>query len=212
MKKICTLLFLLFLLFSSNIAIARTPTGFHEGPYFMLMGGVLNYTADDNARTGASVGRDYEPCFGFNFGWNLKDYIAPELEVRYATNKNSGNREHVVNVNLNAVYTLLIDPLTRSKNVKVLPFIQAGPMVQFAAIPGDPLSSDKTIPSWGPGLSIGTGLKILFLKYGYAGLMMQTDFLSLPTKKQNILGVDTVIVKGGWDVQLDFLAMFGAHF
>ncbi len=132
MKKI---IFIILMLASAN-AFAKPTTGFHEGPYLLANVGILNYTVDNNIRTNTQVARDWEPSYGINFGWNIKDYIAPELEIRYATNKNNGNREQAVDVNLNVVYTFIATPLVMNDAMAFLPFVQAGPMVQFAGIPG----------------------------------------------------------------------------
>ena len=188
------------------------PSGFHEGPYFMLHGGLLNFSADNNVRTSTKVGRDFEPSVGFNFGWNLKDWIGPELEVRYATNKNGGNREHIVNVNINAVYSFIIDQLGISKNSAVIPFIQTGPAIQLAAVPGDVLSTDNTMAVWGAGFGVGAGVKILFKRYGYAGILGQSDFIHLPNKYQNIGGSMVKVMNGGWEPEVGVSLMAGVHF
>src|SRR3989338_6958293 len=132
----------------ANFAFASPSSGFHKGPYFLLEGGVLNFEAD-------KVARNYEPTVGFHFGWNLKNYIAPELQIRYATNKNNGNREHIINVNVNTVFTFITNQLTKKNSVRLLPFIQGGVIAQFAAIPGDTSSTDRTVPMWGPGIGLG---------------------------------------------------------
>ncbi len=199
------LVFGFWILILPSSAFAKPPQGFHEGPYILINGGLFNYTADNNIHTGEKVGRDFEPTVGFNFGWNLTDWIAPELEVRYSTNKNNGNREHVVDVNLNAVYSFIIDE-------HFIPFIQGGPMAQFAAIPGDPGSNDRVIGYWGPGVSLGAGLMVMFLQYGYVGILGQYDFLHLPAKNQSIGGITTQITAGGWDPQFGASIQTGVHF
>lgn len=203
--KVRSLIICLFVICDMAQALASPPTGFHKGPYIMLNGGILNYTVDNNQRTGAKVGRDIEPSIGFNFGWFIKDSIAPELMVRYSTNKNGGSREHVVNVNLNAIYSFIVSPT-------IIPFAQIGPVAQFAAIPGDPSSSDRTIALWGVGAGAGGGIRLLFLKYGYAGLLAQMDFIKLPSKYQDISGTSQRIIKGGFDVQPALSALAGFHF
>lgn len=210
MKK--TALFVVCLLLPAYSAHARPPSGFHEGPYFMLEGGLLNFSADTNVRTNTKVGHDYEPAAGFTFGWNLVDWIAPEFEVKYTTNKNGGNREHVVNVGMNAVLYLITDQMTDFKSIHILPFVLAGPVFQFAAVPGDAASSDKTMSAWGPGFGAGAGIRMLFAKYGYAGITVRSDFVLLPDKSQNIGGATAKIMDGGFDVQLGLMGYIGVHF
>ncbi len=209
MKKIWILFGLCILSFGSS-AYAKAPVGFHEGPYFLINTGVRNFTADNNARTGAQVGRNFEPVVGFNFGWNLTDYFAPELQARYSTSKSNGSREQLVNVNVNAIYFLVIDQLT-SSSVYILPFLQGGPVVQAGVIPGDP-SVGGTITVVAGGFGVGGGVRVMFLTYGYVGILGQVDFIDFPGKSQNIGGVDTTILKGGWDPQIGATFEAGVHF
>jgi hypothetical protein len=212
MKKTILTAFVL-IIFSSGVANARPPKGFHEGPYLLFSGGMLTYTADDNVRTKTSTGNDIEPTFGFNFGWNLKDYVGAELQARYSTNRNAGVREHIATANISAVFTLVTPQLTNFKKpVYVLPFVQAGPAVQFAAVPADPAAGGGTLLHWGIGPSIGGGVRVLFARYFYVGVLAQVDFLYLNEKKQDIGGVQTVILNEGWDGQIGISGLAGCHF
>lgn len=186
-------------------ALAAQPSGFHEGPYFLLSGGILNFSADNNVRTGARVGSDFEPAVGFHFGWNITDNFAPELQVRYSTNEESNAREHVVNVNLNGVYSFII-------NSYFIPFVQAGGAALISAVPGDTASSDNLMSMWGGGIGFGAGIKTLFKKYGYAGILVQTDILQLKTNYQDIGATYQQITKGGWEALFGASALVGVHF
>jgi len=211
MKKI--ILLLAAITAASGAAEARAPKGFHEGPYFLLSGGMFTYTADNNARRNTTTGNDIEPTVGFNFGWNIKDYIAPELQTRYTTNRNSGRREYVASININAVYSFVTPQLTSFKNnVYILPFLQMGPVFQFAAVPGDPDADTSTLFQWGAGIGVGGGAKVLFGRYVYLGILAQSDFLYLNEKKQDIGGVPAIILNGGWDGQLAVSGLAGCHF
>jgi len=203
---------MLLCLAAASTSLARPQKDFLRGPYFMVGGGIMGYSADKNIRLNKKVGRDYEPDVGFVFGWNIVDYIAPELQVRYATNKNSGNREHLVTANINCVVTPIIDGMTDWENVKILPFVQGGPALHMAAVPGDPASSDKTIPLWAPGFGVGGGLRFLFGEYVFAALLAQVDFVDMPAKYQDIGGKSTKILAGGWDTEPSFNGMIGVHF
>jgi hypothetical protein len=208
--KYLTALFSVFILIA-NVE-ASPPKGFLKGPYFMLQGGIFDFTADNNARTGAKVGKNYEPIVGFNFGWNLYDSIASELQVRYTTNKNNGNREHVVKANFNFVYSFIMDKFANRESTRFIPFLQGGPMLLLAAVPGDPASSDKILSLWGPGVGIGGGLRVLYKRYIYFGLLAQSDFVILPDRNQNISGVNTKIIGGGPDAQFGVTGTIGVHF
>lgn len=201
-----------FCLLTFNFAFAKPPKGFHEGPYILFGGGVLNFSIDKNVRTNTNVGQDYEPAFSFAFGWNVTDWIAPEMQVRYATNKSNGNREHIANINFNAVFSLIIDALADAKYVQFIPFVQGGPLVQIASVPKDPESSDGAMRIWAPGFGVGTGLKLLFLRYGYVSLVAQCDFVSVDSQYQDIGGVRTKVLQGDLDTQPGFNGMIGFHF
>ncbi|MBI2342384.1 MAG: hypothetical protein HYU98_06610 [Deltaproteobacteria bacterium] len=209
MKYLAALFLLLFFIANAD---AAPPKGFHKGPYFMLQGGIFNFAADNNVRTGAKVGRDYEPAVGFNFGWNLYDWMAPEFQVRYTTNKNNGNREHVVKANFNFVYSLITDSLADRESIRLIPFLQSGPMLLLAAVPGDPTSSDKILSLWGPGIGVGGGLRVLYKRYVYFGLLAQSDFVVLPDRHQNVGGVNTKIIDGSMDAQFGATGTIGVHF
>lgn len=209
MKKVICLILLFFAISSTSFA---APKGFHEGPYFMLNAGLINYTVDNNARTGKKVGRDIEPAFGFNFGWNITDAIAPELLVRYATNKNDGNREHVINTHLNVVYSFLINSLIKHEKFRVMPIVKAGLVAQLAALPGDPLSNDDKVAVWGIGPSFTLGVRAMITRYVYCGINGESNFIRLPAKYQGISGIKAKILSGGWDLQLGLVGEFGVHF
>jgi len=209
MKKVICLT-LLFLIVSMTSSAA--PKGFNKGPYFLLNAGFIHYTVDNNARTGRKVGRNIEPAFGFDFGWNITDEIAPELLIRYATNKNNGNREHIVNTHLSAVYNFLINGLVNHKIFHIIPIVKAGLVAQLAAIPGDPLSNDDKMAVWGIGPSFSAGVRAMITRYFYCGINGETNFIHLPAKYQEISGTKTKILSGGWDLQLGLVGEVGVHF
>jgi hypothetical protein len=196
----------------SGSAYAKPPKGFHEGPYVLFGGGLLNFAIDDNVRTNTKVGRDYEPAASFAFGWNVTDWIAPELQVRYATNKAGGEREHIADINLNAVASLIVSALADAKHVQFIPFVQAGPLVQAAIIPKDPGTTDASMRIWSPGFGFGGGMKFIFLRYTYVSLVAQCDIVSVDSQYQEIGGVRTRVLQGGLDTQPGFNGMIGFHF
>lgn len=196
----------------SSAAESAIAKGSLKGPYFLVNGGASYFAADNNVRTGAQVGRNFEPSGGFHFGWNIFNQFAPELEARYTTNRNGGNREHIATLNVNAVYSIILKKLTDFKKVKILPFLQAGPVIQLASLPGDPESTDGVITTWGQGFGFGGGVRFLIKTYFYLGALAQLDFVSFPDKFQTVGGASTKIISGGWKTEPAFSGNIGVHF
>lgn len=196
-----------------SLALARPPQGFHEGPYIRFIGGMESVTFDNNRRTNQKVGQDYEGTVGFQFGWNLWDSTAAEFEGRYVTTQISNERrEHVVNVNLNIKYSFITNGLTDIGYLHILPFVQGGPAALFAAVPGDPSTSDKILSVYGLGFGGGAGIDFLIGQYVYFGALFQADLYYVPVVRQNMNGSLQRIVGGDWEPQIGILGAAGVHF
>lgn len=211
MDKLTRLLIIMIILIPST-ALARPHKGFYEGPYLRIIGGMTSATFDNNSRTGAKMAGDFEGVYGFHFGWNLWDTTAPELEVRYATKKVRDNREHIVNTNLNIKYSFITDGLTGLGHLNIMPYVQGGPALLLAAVPGDPESSDRIMPAWGLGIGGGAGVDFLISRYLYFGLIVQADIHYIPSVNQTVNGTSQKIIAGGWEPQLGVLGAAGIHF
>lgn len=207
-----TAVIVILIIITPSLTLAGAPKGFHEGPYLRIIGGLNSVTFDNNARTGAKTGSNYHGGYGFQFGWNLWDEFAPELEVRYTTTKVRDNREHLVNVNLNIKYSFVTHILTKMKHLQILPFVQGGPTGMVAAVPGDPESNDKFMPTWGLGVGAGAGVDFLIIKNIYAGILIQADIYYVDLVHQNVNGVNQTILAGGWEPQLGVMGAAGVHF
>jgi hypothetical protein len=193
-------------------ASAKARKGFHEGPYIRIIGGLISSKFDDNVRTGEKVANDYEGTFGAEFGWDLWDSTGPELQLRYATKRVRNSREHVVNINTNIKYTFVTNALTDLGNLHILPFVQGGPAAILAAVPGDRLANNDLLFVWGLGAGLGVGIDFLVARYAYFGILIQGDVHHLTSAYQNIGGVRSKIIAGGWEPQLGIVGMAGVHF
>lgn len=204
-----------FLLFSSfgEQAFARPKKGFHDGPYLCLEIGSMQSNFDTDQTSGAKVGRDFEPSFGFLFGWNVLDSISAELQGVYSTDLNRGRREHFANANTYVKFTPIFDSLTDFDSVKILPFVKSGLSIHVAALPGNPNSGDDVVRMIGWGPSIGAGITFLINKYIYIGIDTQEDFILFNDVTQNVSGIpDTLVYKGGIHPIFSAMAILGVHY
>ncbi|MDP2600173.1 MAG: hypothetical protein Q8P84_05495 [Deltaproteobacteria bacterium] len=205
--------FLLSSLFCPQSAFAKLPRkGFYKGPYIMLAGGAMEFNWDKNETTGVEEGAPWELLLGLIFGWNLNDWIAPEILLRFTTDKNEGRREYIAGANLGFVFTLLADPLLDFEKWRVLPFIKPGFGLQAAVLPGAANSTQNRLTSFGVGPSVGGGVRFLFKKYLYFGVEVQEEFLRQTSLHQDVNGANTLIYKGGWVNQFETYLTAGVHF
>src|SRR3989338_9652177 len=74
----------------------------HTGFFFYGMGGMMLLDHDTNVDNGIPFGNDIEPGFGLGLGYNITNWIAPELQIAYSTStgQTSGGqgREHALNI------------------------------------------------------------------------------------------------------------------
>ncbi|MBI4212228.1 MAG: hypothetical protein HY540_06275 [Deltaproteobacteria bacterium] len=214
--KRCISLFIFFSLFTHHLIAHAWEKGFHEGPYLLFEGGVLQSDFDTDQVSGAQIGRDFEPSFGLIFGWNITDTIATELKGLYSTNLKSDRREHIVATNINLRYSFLVDALVRNK-LKIMPYVKIGPAVRLTAFPGNPQSSDQLIPSYAIGPSAGGGLMFIWGKYLSIGLDAHEDFLLFNDNRQDLdlaspAQTNQLVYKGGLHPQFGAGILFGVHY
>lgn len=211
MLKAKLLILIVFLLMPTNL-LAKPYRGFREGPYMRIIGGMAYQTYDNIKRNNIQNGNNHDGTYGFEFGWNLWDATAAELEVRYITARIRDNREHIVNVNLNIKYSFVTDALTNIGSLHILPFVKGGPTGVVSGIPGDPAVNNKLMTVWGLGFSGSTGIDFLFMKYISLGIYGQIDLYYLSQAHQTINNVSELIIAGGWEPQISVLAAAGVHF
>lgn len=194
-------------------AFARPPRGFHTGPYLALEIGALQEDFDFDRVAALSVGRDFEPVFGFLFGWNIWDSFSGELQGRYATDFNAGRREHIACANAYARYTFIADPLTDFPTLRILPFLKGGVAVRINALPGTPGTDKNVVARAGVGPSAGGGVSFLWKKYFYFGIDLQEDLLILGDIDQTVGGIPgTLVYEGGFHPSFSAMAMVGVHY
>lgn len=208
MRCLTLLAFLLF----SLASYARPPEGFYEGPYLMLAGGIMQFDWDVNQRTNVEEGRQWEPMLHLGFGWNVSDWFAPELNLRFYTDKNSGRREYIAGAHFGPAFTFIINPLLNFTSLRILPFVKPGFTFQAASLPGDPAANDNRVTSLGFGAGLAGGLRFIYNEYFYFGLELQEDIIYHPAKNQLINGISTLIYQSGFKYQFEGRAMVGVHF
>ena len=192
---------------------ARPPKGFHTGPYLTALVGVMQADFDRDQVTGRKAGWDFEPTFGILFGWNISDRFSAELQGLYATNENSGRREHIAGAGVFGKWTIVTDTLTDFKSLRILPFLKMGMSTRFAKLPGSPDADDDSMSTVGWGPSAGAGMAFLWHKYFYFGVDLQGDFLLFEDKRQTVGGTPGVLVyKGGLHPSFMALAILGVHY
>ena len=193
-------------------AHARPLKGFYEGPYLTLSAGLMQFNWDVNQRTGMQEANNWQTMLHLGFGWNLSDWFAPELQMRFGTDSNWSRREYISGANLGFNFILLADPLLNFKKWRILPFIKPGFVFQPLFLPGDPSVSNTNLRMIGYGGSAGGGVRFLFHEYLYLGVEVEEDFVNHTNKFQVLSGNDTLIYPGGWKKQFEALTMVGVHF
>lgn len=213
MRCIITGLVALIILGASFHASAKLRKGFHTGPYLALEGGVMQNSFDRNEADGINYGRDFDPVFGFLFGWNVYDWLSAELQGRYATSAASGRREHFAGGALYAKYTFIADWLNNFETLRILPFVKAGLSARISSLPGATGSAHGTVTNWGLGPSPGAGIAFIWKKYFYFGVDIQEELLFFDEIRQTVNGVpNTLVYKGGFHPSFGAMAILGVHY
>lgn len=213
MSRRIAILTTVVLLALAPTASARPQKGFHTGPYLALEIGIMQEDFDRDQVTGIDVGRDFEPSFGFLFGWNIWDFFSGELQGRYSTNINSGRREHIASANTYARYTFIVDALTDFPTLRILPFVKGGAAVRVSALPGTPTAGGGTKARVGAGPSVGAGVSFSWKRYFYFGIDCQEDLLFFDGIDQTVNGVPgTTVYKGGFHPSFSAMGMVGVHY
>lgn len=191
---------------------ARPQKGFHSGPYLQVVTGAVDASFDKNLVSNMQTGRNEELTFGFLFGWHTSDHFGPFLEVRYSTDLNNERRLHIVNANIGATYTIILDALTNFKSLRILPFIGGDFLFRIDALPTDPAVGSDLINRYAIGPGVVGGINFLFKRYVYLGAMFQEDFAHFYSKSQNIGGIPTTVYGSGWHSQWSASLNTGFHF
>ncbi|MFH1830392.1 MAG: outer membrane beta-barrel protein [Pseudomonadota bacterium] len=192
---------------------AKPPKGFNTGPYLAIEAGVTQASFDTDQVDGTKVGRDFEPTFGFIFGWNLFDYFATELQGRYATNRNNDRRIHIAQANVYTKWFLVTDALTDFPTFRILPFLKGGMGVRASVLPGNTGSTDTSVTSIGWGPTFGAGVSFIWKKYFYFGVDVQEDLFLFDDIRQTVNGVpNTLVYKGGFHPCFGAMAILGVHY
>ncbi|OGQ07694.1 MAG: hypothetical protein A3G32_00675 [Deltaproteobacteria bacterium RIFCSPLOWO2_12_FULL_40_28] len=209
--------FVMFLIvFGFSGKLLATDLENHKGSYIYSMVGFMDLSHDTNDRTGTEFGNDIELGYGFTYGHNITDWIAPELQFSYSTktgNTPSGTgREHALTVRLNGKYSFLTtqySDFNKDRSWKIYPYAKAGGLAHalFVNAPND----DDKVGAWGYGFGLGGGLEVDY-KALYLGLDLSNDLVFLQEYKKVIAGVDTTILSGGFDYQISVMAAVGVHF
>ena len=193
-------------------AEARPQKGFHSGPYLVLELGAMQEDFDRDQVTGQDIGSDFQPSFGFVFGWNIWDFFSGELQGRYSTNLSKSRREHIASANAYGKWTFIADALTDFPSLRILPFVKGGLATRVSALPGTPGSSNSVVTRFGVGPTAGAGIAFLWKKYFYFGIDVQEDFLFFNDIDQTVGGVMRRVYDGGFHPSFSASAMIGVHY
>jgi len=194
-------------------AIARPGQGFNKGPYLAIEGGIAEVKYDHDETSVGDSGRNFDPAFGFMFGWNAWDWLSAELQGRYSTSVNAGHREHIAAANLYAKAFLITNALTDFPTLRILPFIKGGLGIHVGVLPGSTGSTDTKVTTVGVGPSLGGGLAFTWKKYVYFGLDVQEDLIFFEDTRQDVNGVPgTTVYKGGFYPSLGAMGFIGVHY
>lgn len=191
---------------------ARPQKGFHTGPYLALEVGAMQENFDTDQVTGIDVGSDFQPSFGFVFGWNIWDFFSGEIQGRYSTNMSSNRREHIAAANAYGKWTFIADALTDFPTLRILPFIKGGLASRISALPGTPGADHSVATRFGIGASAGAGVTFLWKKYFYFGIDLQEDMLFFDDIDQTVGGVSRRVYEGGFHPSFGASAMVGVHY
>lgn len=209
------LLIALFFSLVSSSAIASS-TDNHTGFYFYGMAGFMQATHDENQRVTPSqeFASSLVPAFGLTMGYNITDWIAPELQISYGTatgdTPSGEGREHLLTVRLNAKYSFLTNAeFNKDGGLKFYPYAKVGGLMHglFVNAPDD---VDK-VGAYGGGFGAGGGVEF---NYGllYFGVDVSNDFVFLQEETEEIAGNEVTILNGGFKYQASVMGTVGIHF
>jgi hypothetical protein len=211
MRRLLATCAIALLLLAPAAAESRPENGFNTGPYLALTGGIIQAGFDFNEVTQSKQGGDFEPAIGILFGWNALDSLSAEIQARYSTNRNDGQREHIANANLYAKWMPILDVLTDFQTLRILPFVKGGLGLTVAVLPGADASSKITTIGFGP--SVGGGIAFTWKKYVHFGVDVQEDFLFFNDQSQTVGGVPgTLVYKGGFFHAFSAMGFVGVHY
>ncbi|HBF11959.1 MAG TPA: hypothetical protein DDW49_00995 [Deltaproteobacteria bacterium] len=212
MKKFF-LFVLMALVFSSSTYAFDTEN--HRGFYFYGMGGFMSAAHDTNVRTDQEFGNDIELAYGTTFGWNIINWLAPELQFSYATttaedSSNNTAREHILTIRLNAKVSFLTGAdFNKNHTWKIYPYAKVGGVAHALFVNAS--NDDDKVGAWGGGVGVGGGLEVLY-KVLYLGIDISNDLVFLQEEKNEIAGVNTKIIDGGLSDQISVMGAVGVHF
>lgn len=208
MKKLTGFFALLLILGAGSAAFATPEKGWHRGSYFLLGVGMMNVDEDTNVVNNTAFGSKNILGYGMTFGWNFLDFLGIELQTRYGSDTAGGAREHAVNIDILAKYSLILDALTRNETVRFLPYAKGGAGVFGAAVP-DSSAGNNRFGVYGYGGVMGAGMEVLISKIFYAAADFNLHLISLQSHTNSS---GQRILNGGFDPQYSIFGYFGVHF
>lgn len=188
----------------------------HTGYYVYLMTGIVDSAHDTNVRPTPPVkfGNDFQLGYGLTTGYNITNWIAPELQMAFSTvtgnTPGGAAREYLATLRINAKVSLLTNAaFNQNHKLKFYPYAKAGGVVNALYV-NAPVSTDK-VGAYGWGAGLGGGLEVDY-KALYFGIDLSNDLLLMQTYKKTILGVNTTLINGGFDYQFSGMGALGVHF
>jgi len=175
--------------------------------------GISQSNHDYNHVEQRNFGNNFEPNFGFIFGWNINDQIATELSGTYTTNLTSNARQHLVSSAISGKYSFVIPALTSFRTIAILPFFKVSLTSKLNVLPFNFTNSSSNVFQYAIGPSIGTGISFLWKKYVYFGVLIQEDILYYSSCQRTVNTVpDTLLYNGGWKGSINSSFFIGVHY
>lgn len=243
MRKIVGLLVAVAVLAAASSVVAGPSfpdKGWHKGPYITGNVGMMQATNDRHVVTQRKFDGTIIPAFGLTFGWDIADWIGPQLQLSYGTATGqvgtsaavtSGGtvypagtfplenaREHAINFGLYCRATLpyFTKASWQGDNFKFIPYFKMGG-VGHALYVNAPTAANKT-GAFGGGIGFGLGAE-LFIWKGFViaidateNIIFQGSYYKNITPAGAAAAVRTKIIEGGTKPQFNLTGMFGWHF
>lgn len=88
MKRILGAIVMAAMLVAAGTALASPSfpeKGWHKGPYLTANVGMMQVSNDSHSITDRKFNGTFDPAFGLTFGWDIADWIGPQLQINFAT-------------------------------------------------------------------------------------------------------------------------------
>lgn len=234
MKKLVILAVALGLLTAAGSAIAGAKwpdKGWHKGFYFGLGGGLMQATNDKHVVTGRTFDGSVLPAFGLTLGYDILDWIGPQLTATFATGRGQvgtatgaagtfgpgtfpleNAREYAANIGLyvRATAPYFVDAGWQHENFKFIPYAKLGGIGHGLYVNAH-TPANKT-GAYGGGLGGGLGIEMFIWKGIDICIDATENVIFQGSYYRTISGTRTKVIEGGTKAQFNLLGTIGYHF